>query len=226
MTLSVFQMIHFYGSPVSSNCRSISLVMEALEIPHEYHLIDVRNEEEITGEKYKAINPRGTIPFVKDGDFVSTETSVILIHLVNSYGNQTNLYPKDVRIRAKIDNCLTFESDILYPPFKAILKDVFQGQSKFSDDHITTLDDGLKAADEYVKDSGFMAGTEYPTVADYSFLPKYSSFKSLDKILPINFAKYSELNLWMEKMKLESRNYEEANGIGVTLYKEWVMTKM
>ena len=60
------------------------------------------------------MNPQHTIPCMKDGDFVLTESRVMATYLVNKYGKDDKLYPKETNVRAIVDSRLYFDMGVFY----------------------------------------------------------------------------------------------------------------
>ena len=64
------------------------------------------------------MNPSHTIPTMKDGDFVLTQSRAMVTYLATKYGNDgCMLYPAAVETRAKIDDCLYFDATSFYDAF-------------------------------------------------------------------------------------------------------------
>lgn len=67
-------------------------VLHELGLAYKKHLIGSRTGETETPE-YRALNPRGKIPVLQDGDFVLAESAAIINYLVEHYGVETDLVP-------------------------------------------------------------------------------------------------------------------------------------
>lgn len=65
--------------------------------------------------EYLAINPRGNVPTLKEGNFVIREGAAILTYLIES--NQSNLLPKGSHERATALEWLTFANSTLHPAY-------------------------------------------------------------------------------------------------------------
>jgi len=67
-------------------------VLHELGLTYKKQLIGSRTGETETPE-YRALNPRGKIPVLQDGDFVLAESAAIINYLVEHYGVETHLVP-------------------------------------------------------------------------------------------------------------------------------------
>lgn len=76
-------------------------------------------------DDYLKINPQHTVPTLVDGDFVLWDSHAISIYLVEKYGKNDQLYPKDLILRSKINQRLFFDASVLFPPGTAALVKYF-----------------------------------------------------------------------------------------------------
>jgi len=89
-------MLTVYGTPRS---RTSVVLWLLREMGKEYHHVD----SPVQGEKnpeHLAVNPEGTMPTIKDDDFVLTESMAITYYLAKKYGG--DLGPRDLEEEAKI----------------------------------------------------------------------------------------------------------------------------
>jgi glutathione S-transferase len=92
-----------YDYPTSSNALKVRFALAELDLQYE------RREVPITRPRpdwYLAVNPRGLIPTLCDGpDFRLTESHAILRYLASREG-RNDLYPREPRQRALVDEFL------------------------------------------------------------------------------------------------------------------------
>ncbi len=102
--------IQLWGGATSRTLRAHWMLHE-LEVPYEPRLIGSRTGETETAE-FLALNPKGKIPVLVDGDFVLTESVAIVTYLGERYDQRAaeqRLVPEPrTRKRARLDEWLSF----------------------------------------------------------------------------------------------------------------------
>ena len=78
-------MLELFGFPGSPYCRAVHLILEALETPYQYKMVNITKGEQMNPD-YLKINPQHTVPAIKDGDFCLSESNAILTYIANAYG--------------------------------------------------------------------------------------------------------------------------------------------
>jgi hypothetical protein len=66
------------------------------------------------------INPQHSVPTLVDGDFTIWDSHAIVGYLVGQHGSD-DLYPKETKPRASVDQFLHFDSGVLYPRVNTII---------------------------------------------------------------------------------------------------------
>ena len=74
-----------------------------------------------------------------------------------------------------------------------------------------TLKEILTWCEDFLKQSGFIAGTQNISIADFSFLANISTLKDFGVFDP---KEYPDLMAWMERCKKNVKNYEKNNQEG------------
>lgn len=95
-------MITVYGRATSSN---VQLVMWAIaELGLEFERLDYGHVFGGTDTpEYRAMNPNGLVPTIKDGDLVLWDSAAILRYLATRYGDGGAFWPADPVARARVD---------------------------------------------------------------------------------------------------------------------------
>ncbi len=76
---------------------------------------------------------------------------------------------------------------------------------------------------DFVKPTGYVAGTDHYTLADIAFAASYSTAEATGYF---DLEPYPEAKAWFEKIKTELPNYEEANGFGAKAFGAWFKSKV
>ncbi|KAK3276340.1 hypothetical protein CYMTET_15577 [Cymbomonas tetramitiformis] len=89
-----------YGVPVSQPVRAVLFLLELKHLP--YKLVTTVPPKDTRTAEFLELNPAGTIPVIDDEGFVLSESHAILGYLCSKHG-WTDLYPVDLRERARVD---------------------------------------------------------------------------------------------------------------------------
>ena len=99
-------MIHLYTAS-TPNGHKVSCLLEALEMPYEFHSINLGEGDQHKPDFLK-ISPNGRIPAIvdTDNDLSIFESGAIMLYLADKGGK---LIPKDIEGRAKVTEWLMFQ---------------------------------------------------------------------------------------------------------------------
>ena len=88
-----------------------------LKLPYEWKQVDL-GRDNLTPE-YLKMNPQHTVPTVKDGDLVITESRAAIPYLAGKAGGEAGekLYPVNLKVRAMVDQRLLFDMGTFYKRF-------------------------------------------------------------------------------------------------------------
>ena len=89
------------------------MTAECLGIEYDFKVVNLMTADHMKPE-FLALNPMHNIPTMKDGEFVMNESRAIAAYLVNKYGKDDALYPKDPEVRARVDQRLYFDMGVFY----------------------------------------------------------------------------------------------------------------
>jgi glutathione S-transferase len=76
--------LEFFWGSGSCNSWRVHLALEIKKLPYEGRLLQLSKREQKTPE-YLAVNPRGKVPAIRDGDFQLSESVAILLYLDRKY---------------------------------------------------------------------------------------------------------------------------------------------
>lgn len=119
-----------FSNKNSGNSYKARLLASHLNIPLEVIEIDLRHGEQ-RSEKFLAINPKGEVPTLLDGDLVLTDSAAILVYLAGKYPDPdgNSWWSADVTEQALITNWLAFTASwVQYGVFTARAILSFGGQ--------------------------------------------------------------------------------------------------
>jgi glutathione S-transferase len=106
-------MLILYDHPDSSNALKVRFLLAELGVDYERRTVSLANPRP---DDYVALNPLGGVPTLDDDGFVLAESQAILRYLADREGRD-DLYPRDVRERARVDEFLDRFATRLRTPF-------------------------------------------------------------------------------------------------------------
>lgn len=104
--------LEIFGRKTSSNVQSVMWAVAELGLEHTRHDVGGAFGKTDTSE-YRAINPMGLVPAVKDGDLALFESNAIVRYLGAQYGDES-FWPTDPAARAKLDIWAEWTKTTLY----------------------------------------------------------------------------------------------------------------
>ncbi|XP_030623693.1 glutathione S-transferase theta-1a [Chanos chanos] len=102
MPLELFLDLH------SQPCRSVFIFAKAANIPFEYKAVVLASGEQY-GDEFAKISIVRKVPVMRDGDFILTESTAILMYMVRKFGTPDHWYPADLQKRARVDEYLAWQ---------------------------------------------------------------------------------------------------------------------
>ncbi|XP_076229483.1 glutathione S-transferase D1-like, partial [Nomia melanderi] len=108
-------MIDFYFYPTSPPCRAVILTARTIGLDMNYKELPVLTMEHITPELLKGLTKQDYIEARLRLNKVSSRP--MMAYLMEKYGKDDSLYPKDLKKRAVINQRLFFDAIYLYPAF-------------------------------------------------------------------------------------------------------------
>nr|QHB49807.1 glutathione S-transferase epsilon [Lasioderma serricorne]QWV59555.1 glutathione S-transferase epsilon 3 [Lasioderma serricorne] len=196
--------------------RSVLLTGEALGIKFDIKQLDLAEKREHLTPEYLKINPQHTVPTLIDEDgFVLWDCHAISAYLVEKYGKDDSLYPKDLQIRGTIHQRLHFDTGVLFPIIVNTLRPIaIQGEKRIPIDRVKEVTEAYGFLNKFLTKHRYLSSC-HVTIADFNVI---SSVAVLEIIFPIDRKQFPYLASWVKRMK-RLPYYEKTNN-GLYVLKE------
>ncbi|XP_026318631.1 glutathione S-transferase D7-like isoform X2 [Hyposmocoma kahamanoa] len=161
--------------------------------------------------EYLKMNPQHTIPTMDDNGFILWESRAIMAYLVNAYGRDDSLYPRNPRQRAIIDQRLNFDVGTLSPVYLNLYRPVlFQGE-EMNEENVKKMNEILGYLEGMLEGKPFLAGDNL-TIADISIIVTVTNLDAFG----FDLSPYENVMKWFERTKkeLEPYGYTEIDHAG------------
>lgn len=156
------------------------------------------------------MNPQHTVPVLDDNGIVIVDSHVICGFLVDKYGKDDKLYPKDLVKRAHVNSRLFYNACNVFSRIRFLFEPVFfEKWSELDVRRMKYIEKTWEVVDRFVSESPYICGNDM-TIADLALL---SSISSVNEVVPIDPIKYPNLTKWFDRMR-ELPYYQQTNGIG------------
>lgn len=197
-----------YYMPMSAPCRGPLLTAKALGIEFNLKKLDLFAGEHNKPE-FLAINPQHTVPTLVEGDFKIWESRAISAYLVNQYGKDDSLYPKDPKKRAEVDSLLYFDMGTLYDRFGKYVYPVIFGNASLDEEKLAKVHEALGYLNDRLAGRDYAIGSSI-TIADHALIASVSSFSAAG----IDLSGHPNVVAWANRCKTNMPGYSTANGDG------------
>ncbi|POM78024.1 Glutathione S-transferase theta [Phytophthora palmivora] len=195
--------IKLYANLISQPSRAVEWLMRLKKLEHELVLTEFGSHT-FTCVEFLAWNPNGLIPVLLDGDFALFESHAIMVYLAEKFG-WTGLYPKDIHVRAKVNeylhwhhtNARLITMKVLVPLKRVKLNKQLPDDIVLVKDAPTIIAKLVQLMEKFlVKD--YIAETNELTIADVA---AYCEFVQIELMGIFDFTEYSKFSAWMQRMK-------------------------
>ncbi|KAI5123838.1 hypothetical protein M0805_009130 [Coniferiporia weirii] len=183
-----------YGTAYTMSTHSVIATLKELDLDYEFIPVSIRDRENKTEEYLVQYQPFGKVPtLIEEDGFMVYESQAISRHLVNKYGHNSGLVPKDdYKKVALFEQALAIQNSYFHPfAFGISTEQVFKLLwGKKTDEvrvaeYVEALKDSLKAYEVILSKQKYLAGDEF-TLADLFHLPygtvltEYTDFTGLE----------------------------------------------
>ncbi|XP_068620720.1 glutathione S-transferase 1-like [Battus philenor] len=207
--------IKLYYYPASGAARIALMAARLVDVPVQLKIVDLTKKEQYS-ESYLKINPQHCIPALDDDGFILTESRAIACYLADKYGKDDTIYPKDVKMRAIVNQRLYFDSSNLVVKMKAIYYPIiYGGETEIKENLKEDFNASLVILDKFLEESEWVAG-ENVTIADSTIFASVSGLFGLGW----DISSYPNIQRWFKNCA-NLPGYEE-NERGAKMFAEAV----
>ncbi|XP_065366984.1 glutathione S-transferase 1 [Calliphora vicina] len=198
-----------YMATLSPPSRAVMLTAKEIGLELEYKPINLLKGEHLTPEFIK-MNPQHTIPTLVDGDATLYDSHAICAYLVEKYGKDDKLYPKDLLKRAQVDARLHFDSGHLFARLRFLYEPIlYYGSTDCSIDKIAYIQKCWEIMEQFLKEHPYVCGDDL-TIGDFCCV---ATITSVNEVAPIDEFKFPNLLAWLKRMS-ELPYYKDTNEEG------------
>ncbi|KAH8346997.1 hypothetical protein KR059_003900, partial [Drosophila kikkawai] len=193
----------FYYMPGSSGCRTVQMVAKAVGVELNKKLLNTMEGEQLKPEFVK-LNPQHTIPTLVDNGFSIWESRAIAVYLVEKYGKDDSLFPKDPKKQAVVNQRLYFDMGTLNDAFAKYYYPLFRTGQPGSEEDFKKIETAFGFLNTFLEGQDYVAGDNL-TVADIAILALVSTFD----IIEFDFSKYTNVVRWYANAKKVTPGWDE-----------------
>ncbi|XP_030752074.1 glutathione S-transferase 1-like [Sitophilus oryzae] len=215
--------IDIYYFPPSAPSRAALMLIKALGLKHNVKTVVLPNGEHMKPEFLK-LNPLHTIPVIEDNGFTLYESHVIMKYLVDVYGKDDSLFPKDPKKGAIVNLRCYFSACYLFPRFAEYhVPTMFHGVLP-SEEGLKKLKEVLEHLNGFLDNQMYVAGPTL-TVADFANI---TLITTIDAAGSVDLRSYPNIWMWYQRCKksMEEYGFEEVNQAGASAFGQMYKTKL
>ncbi|XP_043601437.1 glutathione S-transferase 1-like [Bombus pyrosoma] len=203
--------INLYVHDIVPQCRTVLMVAKELDLYFTIREINLDKQEHLT-EEFLKMNPMHTIPVYEERGYILTDSHAIACFLIDDFTSGINsLYPKELSVRAQINQYLMFEAGTMFPAVKSIVLPLMLGQeSTISEEKIAACKEVFSLLDKILQYKTWLVGHISYTVADICCVTMASSITVL-----MDMDLYPNVKAWIRRCERDIRSYKECNVPGL-----------
>ncbi|KAK4877107.1 hypothetical protein RN001_009613 [Aquatica leii] len=183
----------FNGSPPA---RTALITANAVGLPFDVHVF--KGRDDLNTPEMLKINPQHTVPFLNDNGQIVSDSHAISAYLIEKYGKNDSLYPKDLHQRAIVNQRMFYDASVIFPCLSSILGGFMRKEYKtIPKEKIEPVQEVYKTLEKYLDGKKWIAGNNV-TIADFSC---GTTTSSLDFLHPIDKKVYPKVDDWLNRVK-------------------------
>nr|WOA06340.1 glutathione S-transferase delta 1-1 [Aedes albopictus]WOA06341.1 glutathione S-transferase delta 1-1 [Aedes albopictus] len=192
----------FYYLPGSAPCRAVQMTAAAVGVELNLKLTNLMAGEHMKPEFLK-LNPQHTIPTLVDNGFSLWESRAIMGYLVEKYGKDDKLYPKDPQKRALVNQRLYFDMGVFYQRFGDYWYPQIFAKQPANPDNFKKMEEAVGFLNTFLEGHQYAAGDDL-TIADLSLAASAATYE----VAGFDFSKYPNVQAWLERCKKNAPSYD------------------
>ncbi|XP_077535020.1 glutathione S-transferase 1-like [Haemaphysalis longicornis] len=191
----------------SAPCTFVQMVAKHIGVDLNLKDLDFLRREHESAE-FTKINPFQKVPTINDSGFILYESVAIAYYLVNKYAPNSELYPKELKKRALVDQALSVVSTHIQPRFSAFSIPSFRTNKKPSAESRKEFEEGvLKAFNHVISDNSTFAVGEEVTLADIRLISLLACVVPLPDLF--DPSKYPKVAAYYKRVSAKLPYFEE-----------------
>ena len=186
-------MITLYGGPLSGNAYKVRLLLNLLGLEFEETVVNLQTREN-QADSFLALNPRGQIPTLVDGEVTIWDSQAILVYLARRYGEAW--LPVEPAAMAEAMQWLAVaENELLFGLARARAVKCFGRDFDLASCQAYGRA-GLKVLEQRLADHQWLAAGK-PTIADIACMP----YAALSYMGDIPLDDYPAVRAWIDRVR-------------------------
>lgn len=148
------------------------------------------------------------MPTLIDGDFSIWDSHTICAYLVDKYGKDDKLYPKDLKLRAKCNQRLFFDAASLFVRMREFsLHYILRGGTDIPEAMVEPIYVAFEILERFLATDPYLVGNHL-TIADVSVA---TTVWALQIYAPLKPDEHPKIAAWLERIKTEIPIFAEIN---------------
>lgn len=178
------------------------MVAAALRLKLNLKLVNMHEQEHLR-PTYLRISPHHMVPTLVDNEFSMFESRAICIYLVEKYGKNDALYPRNAKTRATINQLMYFDMGTLFKRFFEYYYPIYQGADP-EPQKWEALQEAMGFLDNFLTDKKF-AVTYRLTIVDLILLSTVSTIETAG----FDLSSYKHVSNWYSNLKAVAPGYDK-----------------
>lgn len=197
-----------YGASMPQPVRSVLYFLQISNIEYTFRPVNISAGEHLT-EEYSKINPFQTLPAIVHNGFNLWESAAIVTYLSEVYNVDNEMYPKDLKTRARINAYLHWHHENMRTPLASYFFSKHISPKVANTPALTDLTEKpykqaleiwYTTIENQLKETGFIARTPEKTIADIFAFNEVS----IGLLIPLDLTSHPIIQQWYTSMSSDA----------------------